>query len=113
MRRVERLFRACAFFTLTALAYWFALRFGTGGSWKGLGAAHAVTESAKAPYDLTQLVAVNETLKKIRDKYVDPSRVKPRQMFLSALNQVQREVAQVIVLHDENSPTLKVRVDTE
>ncbi len=34
-------------------------------------------------------------------------------MFLSALDQIQQEVAQVIVLHDERSPTLTVRVDTE
>ncbi len=80
-----------------------------------MGAAHAVTGdvSQDENYDLTELVAVNETLKKIRSKYVDPERVKPRQMFLSALNQVQREVAQVIVLHDETSPHVRVRVDTE
>ena len=37
---------------------------GTGGMWRGLEAAHAVTATGqpKAPYDLTQLVAVNETL---------------------------------------------------
>ena len=34
-------------------------------------------------------------------------------MFLSALNYIQREVAQVIVLHEEKAPTVKVRVDTE
>src|SRR5687768_6257417 len=34
-------------------------------------------------------------------------------MFLSAQNQVQREVAPVIVLHEEKSPRVKVRVDTE
>jgi carboxyl-terminal processing protease len=67
----------------------------------------------KAPYDLTQLLAVNETLNTIRNKYVDPSRVKPRQMFLSSLNQIQKEVAQVIVHYEEKSPTVKVQVDTE
>lgn len=97
------------------LASYFALNFGTGGLWRGLEAAHAVTAPGgpKAPYDLTQLSAVNETLKTIRDKYVDPSRIRPQQMFLSALNQVQKEVAQVIILHDEKAPTVKVRVDTE
>ncbi len=115
MRLLERTTRVIAILGFAWLASHFALRFGSGGLWRGLGAAHAVTGEAAADeaYDLTELVAVNETLKKIRAKYVDPSRVKPRQMFLSALNQVQREVAQVIVLHDENSPNVRVRVDTE
>lgn len=115
MKILERLGRALVVLGVFALASYFALQFGTGGLWRGLEAAHAVTAPGqpKAPYDLTQLVAVNETLKTIRDKYVDPERVRPRQMFLSALNQVQKEVAQVIILHDEKSPTVKVRVDTE
>ena len=94
---------------------YFALQFGTGGLWRGLEVAHAVTSPGqpKAPYDLTQLVAVNETLNTIRNKYVDPSRVKPRQMFLSAVNEIQKEVAQVIVLHEDKSNTVKVQVDTE
>ena len=97
------------------MASYFAVRFGTGGLWRGLEAAHAVTAPGqpKAPYDLTQLVAVNETLKTIRDKYVEPGSVKPRNMFLSALNQIQKEVAQVIVLHEDKSPTVRVRVETE
>src|SRR5690606_17385007 len=113
MRILERLGRAVAVLGVFALASYFALRFGTGGLWKGLEAAHAVTATGQkpAPYDLTQLVAVNETLKTVRDKYVEPNRVSPRQMFLSALNQVQKEVAQVIVLHEEKAPTVKVRVD--
>lgn len=115
MRLFERVIRTAFVLGVFALAANLALHFGTGGLWKGLGAAHAVTGSNadKTAYDLTRLSAVNETLDVIRKKYVDPSRVKPRQMFLSALDQVQQEVAQVIVLHDERSPTLKVRVDTD
>jgi carboxyl-terminal processing protease len=113
MHLYERAARIAVVAGFAILAQFFAARFGTGGLWQGLGAAHAVASSPKGDYDLTQLVAVNETLKKIRSKYVDPSRVDPRQMFLSALNQVQREVAPVIVLHDDKSPRVKVRVDTE
>jgi carboxyl-terminal processing protease len=115
MRLIERALRTLFVLGVFALATNLALHFGTGGLWKGLGAAHAVTAPGtdKAAYDLTRLSAVNETLDLIRKKYVDPARVKPRQMFLSALDQVQQEVAQVIVLHGERSPTLKVRVDTE
>lgn len=115
MRFFERLLRVVLVLGVFALASNLAIHFGTGGLWKGLGAAHAVTPPAgdKTAYDLTRLAAVNETLDIIRKKYVDPSRVKPRQMFLSALDMVQQDVAQIIVLHDERSPTVKVRVDTE
>lgn len=114
MRLLERLARTLIVLAVFAVAASFAMKFGTGGLWKGLGAAHAVTASAaKAPYDLTQLAAVNETLDTIRKKYVNPDRVKPRAMFLSALDQVQKEVAPVIIMHGENSPFVRVRVDTE
>ncbi len=115
MRLLERLGRTTIVLSVFALASYFAISFGSGGLWRGLEAAHAVATPGKTqgPYDLTQLVAVNETLNTIRTKYVDPSRVKPRQMFLSALNQVQKEVAQVIVLHESKSPQVKVRVGTE
>jgi len=115
MRLLERVIRTIFVLGVFALAANLALHFGTGGLWKGLGAAHAVTNPGadKTPYDLTRLAAVNETLDLVRKKYVDPARVKPRQMFLSALDQVQQEVAQVIVLHGEHAPTLKVRVDAD
>ncbi|MEZ4221919.1 MAG: MXAN_5808 family serine peptidase [Polyangiaceae bacterium] len=115
MRILERVGRALVLLSVFALASYFAINFGTGGLWRGLEAAHAVTApgQTKAPYDLTQLQAVNETLKTIRDKYVEPSRVSPQQMFLNALNQVQKEVAQVIITHAEKSPTVVVRVETE
>lgn len=115
MRLFERLLRTVFVLAVFAFASNLAIRFGTGGFWKGLGAAHAVTAPGgdKTAYDLTRLAAVNETLDIIRKKYVDPSRVKPRQMFLSALDMVQQDVAQIIVLHEERSPTVHVRVDTE
>lgn len=114
MRLLDRSLKALVVLGVVLLAGYFAHQFGPGGLWKGLESAHAVTAPGqpKAPYDLTQLVAVNETLKTIRDKYVEPGRVKPQQMFLNALNQIQREVAQVIVLHEEKSKFVKVRVGT-
>jgi len=95
-------------------ATWLTLRFGTGGLWRGLEPGVSVTTTtagAKPAYDLTRLEAVNETLKTIRDKYVEPSRIKPREMLLSALNRVQQDVAQVIVLHDEGAPEVVIRVE--
>ena len=97
-----------------AVASWFTVKFGAGGLWRGLEPALAVTsqKGAKSAYDLTKLEAVNETLKYVRDKYVDPQRVRPREMLLSALNRIQQDVAQVIVLHDDGSPEVTIRVET-
>jgi carboxyl-terminal processing protease len=115
MRLFERMARAFLVLGVFGVASYFSMKLGTGGLWRGLESAHAVTTPGqpKAPYDLTQLVAVNETLNTIRNKYVEPNRVKPRQMFLSALNEIQREVAQVIVRAEDKAKTVKVQVDTE
>ncbi len=83
------------------------------GLWDGLAPASAASAQTSTAYDLTQLKVTNEVLRIIRDKYVDPKRVKPREMLLSALNYVQRDVAQIIVLYEDGSPTVKVRVDTQ
>jgi carboxyl-terminal processing protease len=112
MRILERLGKLFVVFGAFAIAAYFALQFGSGGLWRGFEPALAVTgQAASAPYDLTRLEAVNETLRMIRDKYVDPDRVKPREMLLSALNYVQRDVAQVIVINDDPSE-VTVRVET-
>jgi carboxyl-terminal processing protease len=89
-----------------------------GGLWQGLAPAIAAVSPAAdhrpAPYDLTQLKVVNEVLKTIRDRYVDPRRVKSKDMLLSALDYVQKDVAQVIVVRDESAPSkVRVRVDTQ
>jgi carboxyl-terminal processing protease len=115
MRILQRVGRTLLILCVFGVASYLALQHGTGGLWRGLEAAHAVTAPGveQPPYDLTQLTAVTQTLEQVRLKYVDPDRIDPRQMFLSALNQIQKEVAQVIVSHDDKSPTIDVRVETE
>jgi carboxyl-terminal processing protease len=117
MRRLlPRALKFLALFVAFGIASWLAMHLHGGGLWEGLAPAVAGTSDPKhgpSNYDLRQLKVVNEVLKNVRDKYVDPKRVKPKEMLLSALNYVQRDVAQVIVLHDETSPTVKVRVDTQ
>jgi carboxyl-terminal processing protease len=112
MRVLERLGKVFVVFGAFALATFFALKFNSGGLWRGFEPALAITGAPqKTAYDLTRLEAVNETLKMIKEKYVDPDRVKPKEMLLSALNYVQRDVAQVIVLADDPNE-VTVRVET-
>jgi carboxyl-terminal processing protease len=114
MKIFERLGKVGIVFAAFVIAAFFAAKFGAGGLWRGFEPALAVTAggpTAKPPYDLTRLEAVNETLKLIHDKYVEPGRVKPKEMLLSALNYVQRDVAQVIITQD-GTDEVTVRVET-
>ncbi len=114
MRIFSRAGRTMTLLMVFGLASHFALEYGTGGLWKGLRSAHAVVGGeAEVPYDLTQLRAVNATLDHVRKKYVEPERVDPRQMFLGALDMIQKSVAQVIVSHEPNAATVTVRVEDE
>jgi carboxyl-terminal processing protease len=113
MRGLDRLLKLVILFGAFGLSTWFALQFGSGGLWKGIDVAHAVDKrgnAEKEKYDLTRLEAVTATIQTIRDKYVEPGRVKPRDMLLAALNNVQKDVAQVIVLRDEGDHEVTVRV---
>lgn len=115
MRFLPRALKLFALLVAFGIASWLALNLHGGGLWEGLTPAVASASNPRqgTPHDLRQLKVVNEVLKNVRDKYVDPKRVKPKEMLLSALDYVQRDVAQVIVLHEESSPTVKVRVDTQ
>ncbi len=108
----RKLIRPVAIIGAFILANLLAFRFGSGGLWHGFDPAFAADKTgAKPKYDLTRLEAVYETLKHIRRKYVDPDRVKPRDMLMSALNYIQRDVAPVIVL-PEKTGEVTVRADT-
>jgi carboxyl-terminal processing protease len=123
MRILERLAKLAALVGAFGAASFIALQLHGGalhggGLWQGLAPAIAAgnptVDHQPAPYDLTQLKVVNEVLKYVRDRYVDPRRVKSKDMLLSALDYVQKDVAQVIVVREENSPSkVRVRVDTQ
>src|SRR5579872_7429315 len=117
MKISDRLAKAAALLLSFGVASVLALQLHHGGDlWQGLAPALAASapgaRSKPAPYDLTQLKVVNEVLKTVRDRYVDPKRVKPKEMLYSALDFVQKDVAQVIVTRDEATPgQVLVRVD--
>jgi carboxyl-terminal processing protease len=115
MRPAERVGKILVVAGALGLSGFLAQSFGSGGLWYGFRSQIAASKPGAArKYDLTRLEAVNQTLKLVRDRYVDPDRVHPKEMLLSALNQVQRDVAQVIVLPNADKPGyLTIRVDTE
>ncbi len=64
--------------------------------------ALALTVAAVDPkidknYDLASLDVFRKTIVQIKDNYVDPSRINPKEMFTSSLESVERQVAEVMV----------------
>jgi carboxyl-terminal processing protease len=72
----------------------------------------AAQKDDKRPYDLAALRIFNNTLMRVNDSYVDPTRVDPKQMLLAALDQVQKSVAEVLVEPHPERNKVTVRVDT-
>src|SRR3954462_4253402 len=56
--------------------------------------AHAAVDPQKDKnYDLASLDVFRKTIVQIKDNYVDPSRINPKEMFTSSLEAVERQVA--------------------
>ncbi len=63
-------------------------------------------------YDLARMVALRFALLEINNSYVDPTRVHPRQMLLKGLEAIQRNVAQVLVRHEDGANEVTVIAET-
>src|SRR5438045_6082806 len=60
--------------------------------------AHAAVDPSKDKnYDLASLDVFRKTIVQIKDNYVDPSRINPKEMFTASLEAVERQVAEVMV----------------
>lgn len=60
-------------------------------------AAPGQVAAKKTKHDLTALDVFNVTLVRIRDAYVDPSRIDPKKMLFEALDSVQFNIPEVLV----------------
>jgi carboxyl-terminal processing protease len=75
----------------------------------------AVPASARAgddsgEYRLDRLPILSRVILSVKDNYVDPSRFDPKQMVVSALESVEKTVAEVMVQGDATSPKLTLTV---
>src|SRR6266853_5380031 len=59
--------------------------------------AVAAVEPKDRNYDLASIDVFRRSIVQIKDNYVDPSRINPKEMFTSALEAVERQVAEVMV----------------
>lgn len=86
--------------------------FGVAGSRSLLAQTRRPTRAPDPNFDLTRMQVLRYVMLEINNNYVDPARVHPREMLLKGLDAIQRSVAQVLVRHDEDAPTITVKVDT-
>ena len=85
--------------------------FGVSGS-RSLLAQSRRPHTPDANFDLTRMGVLRYVMLEVNNNYVDPARVHPREMLLKGLDAIQRNVAQVLVRHDDGSSNVTVRVDT-
>jgi carboxyl-terminal processing protease len=71
--------------------------------------AHARADDG-GEYRLDRLPILSQVILAVKDNYVDPSRFDPKQMVVSALESVERSVAEVMVQGDAKSPKLTLTV---
>ncbi len=62
-------------------------------------------------HDLSALRIFNRVVLLIKDNYYDPKRIQARKMLVAALDNVERQVAEIMVEGDEKSPKIKVTVN--
>ncbi|MCI0670538.1 MAG: S41 family peptidase, partial [Myxococcaceae bacterium] len=77
------------------------------GSWRG-----SVEGGAEqAPHDLSSLRVLTKVILYVKDNYVDPKRVKPKEMMVSALEYVEKSAPEVLVEGTAETGRLKVNVN--
>ncbi len=104
--------RTALYVGIFGVSAFFALRQTSRGPWSALtpAVANAATSGNDKAYALIDLAVVSPVLRAVKERYVDPKRVHPKEMFLSGLNFIQREVPQVLVRHEEGAAMATVRV---
>ncbi len=69
----------------------------------------AQQKGEKAPHDLSSLRVFTKVILYVKDNYVDPKRVKPKEMMIAALEYVEKSVPDVLV--DGNAETGKLNLN--
>lgn len=77
------------------------------------GSAQAQEVRAEEAYDLTELRVMHRVILHVKNHYVEPDRINPRQMLLAGLNAVQRQVAPILVEYEEGQSHLTLHVDNQ
>ena len=71
--------------------------------------ASAASGGSERSYRISALSVFSNVALHVKDNYVEPDRIDPREMLLSALNEIERQIAEVIV-EDLGKGRLRIRV---
>lgn len=85
----------------------------------GLGVGNRVVRAAPGQpagsvnrrHNLAALEVINQTLIRVRDRYVDPSRIDPKEMLFAALDSVQFNIPEVLVEPDRAGDKVTIHVN--
>src|SRR5262245_21601334 len=78
---------------------------------RGEGSTDVVRNADRPPHDLSALKIFNKVVIYVKDAYVDPKRINPREMMVAALEQVERTVPDVMVEADKDRQKLHLNVN--
>ncbi len=78
-------------------------------AYKGAVPIHARADDS-GEYRLDRLPILSRVILSVKDNYVDPARLEPKQMVVAALESVERTVGEVLVQGDAKSPKLVLTV---
>src|SRR5687767_10264874 len=77
----------------------------------GRGSPDDGDEKATKQHDLSAMRVFSKVIIYVKDNYVDPRRVKPKEMMVSALELVEKQVPDVLVDGNAESGKLKLNVN--
>jgi len=75
------------------------------------GAPDGLRPADKSSHDLTALRIFNKVVLHVKDNYVDPKRIRPKEMLIQALESVERTVPDVLVEADKDQGHVKLNVN--
>ena len=75
--------------------------------------AHAAVDDKSADYRLSSLRVFNRVVLLVKEQYVEPQRIKPKEMLLAALDSVEKSVPEVLVEEPEGKNAVAVVVGAE
>jgi len=78
---------------------------------RGEGSTDVLRNGDRPPHDLSALKIFNKVVIYVKDAYVDPKRINPREMMVAALEQVERTVPDVMVEADKDRQKIHLNVN--
>ncbi len=78
---------------------------------RGEGASDVLRNGDRPPHDLSALKIYTKVLIYVKDNYVEPKRINPREMMVASLEWVERSVPDVLVEPDKDHNHLRINVN--